>query len=167
MDLSHLQFLKNIFPTHGTLAFSSFSTLKMPLHCHWLFSPHVFFCFGSNRVWTQGLALCQAGVLPVELHSQTFCASLFMYGILFCLGPASDCDPSTLGLPTWLRSPRPGGLFCPGWSQTMILLISTSQVAGIIDMSYHIWFFFNSFGFPFGQPLLTFFNFTNPFLLQS
>jgi hypothetical protein len=29
--------------------------------------------------------------------------------------------------------------FCPGWSQTPIILISTSQVAGITDVSHHTW----------------------------
>jgi hypothetical protein len=66
----------------------------------------------------------------------------------FC--PASNYDPpiyasyiaGITGTPPHSAYLLRWGLinFCPSWSLTLIFLISTSQVAGIIDVSLGTWF---------------------------
>jgi hypothetical protein len=82
----------------------------------------------------------------LSLSPALFCFSYFSGRVLcFCPGPASGSNPLIYGLAsgwqettTWLID-WDGGLtnFCPGYAQTLILLIFASQVGGITAMSHH------------------------------
>jgi hypothetical protein len=77
----------------------------------------------------------------------------FWDGILLYVLACLDFDPPIcVSLSSWDVWPVPqcpalaevgGGLtnFYQGWLWTIVLLISDSQVAGIIGMSYHTWLF--------------------------
>jgi hypothetical protein len=102
---------------------------------------------GVTGVWTQDLKLARQ-TIPLEPHFQPFFALIIFQVVLsFSLGiicmilvptdylqPSSWYDRGAL-LAYWLEWTVNNFFLC--WLQTVILLISTSQVAGIIGVSHH------------------------------
>jgi hypothetical protein len=115
------------------------------------------FFFGGNGIWTWGLALARYGLIHSTPFS-FFCLDYFSNSlVIFAQGrlwtmiflsmlPHSrdHKDHSREHYYVWLVCWYGISLtFCLGWPWTMILLFSTSSVAGITGMNYYIWLTLN------------------------
>jgi hypothetical protein len=98
-------------------------------------SPTFFSFFGSTGIWIQDAPLAK----QVIYHSSTFWFSDFSDRIS-CFLPRPDSYWTGIAQ-SWVYKHTPPGLvlltFCPGWPQTMIFPISTSQVAWISSMCHY------------------------------
>jgi hypothetical protein len=109
-----------------------------------------FSSFSFHKYWVlnSGLHTCKAITLPLEPHHQTFLLWLFGDSALIFAHANLDCNPSIFmllyisGITGMLHYTQnffiemSFTIVLPSWPGTMILLISTSQVARIAGVNH-------------------------------
>jgi hypothetical protein len=111
--------------------------------------------FDGTGIWSQGSTLAREVHYRLSHSTSPFCFSYFWdrishfcFSWSFCLCLLHSCDYKyTLPLSALLVELVGGGVsltFCPGWSWTVVLPISTSQVTGVTGMSHNTWLMFST-----------------------